>query len=168
MNRNFLLFLMLFLFLGCSQQQEMKPYQGKPFAYYPAGLLSPSHSGTGRVGDNYVYAPGIRFPLEHAPAYLNSQVYGIGGLHGAKGSLCDQRNYAYPWRDNYCEKRSWNMPLCSGGKGHQGVDIRPATCEKKRHYAVAVERGIITYIGCRLYKSPSPRDQRGSRMPSSA
>lgn len=147
MKRSFLIFLMPLLFLGCSQKQEVKPYTGKPFAYYPAGFLSPSHSGKGRKGDNYVYAPGIRFPLENAPAYLNSQVYGVGGLHGPKGSLCDQRNYAYPWRDNYCEKRSWNMPLCSGGKGHQGVDIRPATCEKKKHYAVAVERGVITYIG---------------------
>ena len=26
----------------------------------------------------------------------------------------------------------------------------------------------IAYIGCLLYTSPSPRDQRGSRMPSSA
>lgn len=39
------------------------------------------------------------------------------------------------------------MPLCPSGKGHQGVDIRTATCEKRKYYAVAVERGIITYIG---------------------
>ena len=32
----------------------------------------------------------------------------------------------------------------------------------------AVEKGIVTLIGCLLYTSPSPRDQRGSRMPSSA
>lgn len=147
MKIKLILLLIPFLFLGCSQKEKVTPYTGKPFAYYPAGLLSPSHSGKGRQGDNHVYAPGIRFPLENAPAYLNSQVYGVGGLHGPKGSLCDQRNYAYPWRDNYCEKRAWNMPLCSGGKGHQGVDIRPATCEKKKHYAVAVEKGIITYIG---------------------
>jgi murein DD-endopeptidase MepM/ murein hydrolase activator NlpD len=140
-----LLFVTL-LFVSCSQKSE-RQYNGKAFAYYPAGQLAPAKSGKGRIGDNYVYAPGIRFPLEHAPAYLNSQVYGVGGLHGPKGSLCDQRNYAYPWRDNYCEKRAWNMPLCSGGKGHQGVDIRPATCEKNKHYAVAVEKGVITYIG---------------------
>ena len=28
--------------------------------------------------------------------------------------------------------------------------------------------GIMPYISCLLYTSPSPRDQRGSRMPSSA
>jgi len=27
---------------------------------------------------------------------------------------------------------------------------------------------VINYISCLLYTSPSPRDQRGSRMPSSA
>ena len=31
-----------------------------------------------------------------------------------------------------------------------------------------VNRGLIDSIGCLLYTSPSPRDQRGSRMPSSA
>ena len=29
-------------------------------------------------------------------------------------------------------------------------------------------RNVIKEIGCLLYTSPSPRDQRGSRMPSSA
>ena len=31
-----------------------------------------------------------------------------------------------------------------------------------------VTDGSVTYQGCLLYTSPSPRDQRGSRMPSSA
>lgn len=147
MRLKVLLVLLTLFFVSCSQKQETT-YNGQAFTYYPAGQLAPSNSGKGRKGDNYVYAPGIRFPIEHAPAYLNSQVYGVGGLHGPKGSLCDQRNYVYPWRDNYCEKRSkYNMPLCALGKGHQGVDIRPATCEKKKHFAVAVEKGIITYIG---------------------
>ena len=30
------------------------------------------------------------------------------------------------------------------------------------------EEGLIRYHFCLLYTSPSPRDQRGSRMPSSA
>lgn len=142
------LMLAIFILAGCSQKSTPNGGGGKGFAYYPAGVLSPAKSGKGRLGDNYVYAPGIRFPLESAPAYINSQVYGIGGYLGPKGSLCNKQNYAYPWHDNYCEIRSkYNMPLCSAGKGHQGVDIRPMTCEKKRHYAVAVEKGIITSIG---------------------
>lgn len=140
-------------FTACSQKTTTTTtikttLNGEGFSYYPAGILAPVTSGQGRRGDNYVYAPGIRFPIEKAPAYLNSQVYGIGGYLGPKGSLCDGQNYAYPWHDNYCEKRSkYSMPLCSMGTGHQGVDIRTATCEKKKYYAVAVERGLITYIG---------------------
>ena len=144
--RYILLTSIVFLLTSCTK--EVTPTANiKGFSYYPAGKLLPASSGTGRLGDNYIYAPNIRFPIESAPAYINSQVYGVGGYLGPKGSLCDQKNYAYPWRDNYCEKRGWKMPLCAGGKGHQGVDIRTATCEKRKYYAVAVEDGIITSIG---------------------
>ncbi len=132
-------------FSACSHKKVSKEL--KAFKYTPAGVLVPQKSGKGRVGDNYIYAPNIRFPLEKAPAYINSQVYGVGGMYGKRGSLCSKENYKYPWHDNYCEKRSWSMPLCPSGKGHQGVDIRGATCEAKKYYAVAVERGVISYIG---------------------
>ncbi len=149
--RTLLIIPFVLFFSACTQEQPKpnKPQteEEKKFTFSPAGQLTPAKSGQGRNGDNYIYAPGIRFPIESAPAYLNSQVYGIGGLYGAKGSLCSEKNYQYPWHDNYCEKRRWGMPLCSGGKGHQGVDIRTATCEKKKYYAVAVEDGTITYIG---------------------
>ena len=140
----FFLIVSFLLLTACTKQSS---YNGKEFSYNPSGKLVPSKSGKGRKGDNYIYAPGIRFPIESAPAYLNSQLYGVGGYLGAKGSLCDKRNYSYPWSDNYCEKRRYKMPLCSGGHGHQGVDIRTATCEKRKYYAVAVERGVITSIG---------------------
>lgn len=153
--KKYLLITPFLLFFGsCAEKKAstpeevivVPPKKGKSFSYYPAGLLKNS-TGRGRLGDNHIYAPNIRFPLESSPAYLNSQVYGIGGLYGAKGSLCDQRNYAYPWQDNYCETRTHNMPLCPAGVGHQGVDIRAKDCQNSRHYAVAVEDGIITYIG---------------------
>jgi len=148
--RILLIISILLFFTACSKQHQspnIPSAEIKRFSYYPAGELKPTNSGLGRKGDNTIYAPGIRFPLESAPAYINSQVYGVGGMYGPHGSLCDERNYQYPWSDNYCEKRTWNMPLCHGGKGHQGDDIRPATCEKRKYYAVAVEAGIITYIG---------------------
>ena len=138
--------LSLFLFISCTKNKKISKKESN-FKYTPAGQLVPYKSGKGRFGDNYIYAPNIRFPIEKAPAYINSQVYGVGGMYGARGSLCDKKNYQYPWHDNYCEKRSWRMPLCPSGKGHQGVDIRTATCEKRKYYAVAVERGVITYIG---------------------
>jgi len=152
MRKYAILLLIPFLFISCIQKKSKRRvyiYRNElsKFTYTPAGVLYPPYSGKGRVGDNYIYAPNIRFPLEKAPAYINSQVYGVGGMYGKRGSLCDPRNFRYPWHDNYCEKRSWNMPLCPTGKGHQGVDIRPATCERKKYYAVAVESGVISYIG---------------------
>lgn len=117
-----------------------------PFTYDPPGKLAPG-SGSGRVDAN-VYAPGIRFPIETGPAYANSQVWGNGGGSGPDNtSQCDQENFSYPWRDNYCETRSWTMPLCPGDVGHQGQDIRAATCKKGVHWAVAVADGTITSIG---------------------
>ena len=116
---------------------------GEPF-YEPPGALHPG-SGMGRV-DEKVYEPGMRFPLEAGPAYPNSQVYGVGGYKGPSGSECDPKNYVYPWRDNYCEKRSWDMPLCPAGSGHQGQDIRAATCEGEVHWTVAAGAGTVTNI----------------------
>jgi hypothetical protein len=116
-----------------------------PFTYQPAGTLTPG-SGKGLVTSK-VYAPGIRYPIEKSPSYPNSQVWGVGGMNGPKGSACDLKNYSYPWWDNYCETRSWSMPLCPAGKGHQGQDIRAATCDNKKWWSVATEDGTITSIG---------------------
>ncbi len=118
------------------------------FRYEPAGALIP-RSGRG-VATNLIYAPDIRFPVEARKAYLNSQVWGIGGASGPRGSWADRRNYAYPWHDNFCESRSRATPICPGGRGHQGVDIRPNSPEvggARKHWAVATEDGRITYIG---------------------
>lgn len=121
--------------------------EGKPFRFQPPGDLVPG-SGQG-LNDETVYAPGIRFPLEEAPAYPNSQVFGVGGMSGPAGGQCDERNYGYPWHDNFCETRaaSRKAPMCPAGFGHQGQDIRPITCQKSVHWAVAAENGRIAGIG---------------------
>ncbi len=121
--------------------------KGAKFSSTPAGILYPSKSGKGRANDNTIYIPSMRFPIEKAPAYINSQVYGVGGINGEKGKSCDKKNYQYPWHDNFCETRTWGMPMCPSGKGHQGVDVRPMSCEKAKYWAVATENGIISYIG---------------------
>lgn len=115
------------------------------FTYRPPGELVPG-SGKGRV-DTKVYVPGMRFPIEAAPAYANSQVWGAGGSMGPGGSQCSASNYSYPWRDNYCESRSWDMPLCPSSTGHQGQDIRASTCAKDVHWVVAAADGTITNVG---------------------
>jgi murein DD-endopeptidase MepM/ murein hydrolase activator NlpD len=117
----------------------------EPFSYNPPGVLTPG-SGDGRF-DEHVYAPGMRFPIEQGPAFLNSQVWGHGGSHGPGGGQCDPENRQYPWWDNYCEKRSWDMPLCPGGQGHQGQDIRAGDCDKGKHRVVAAVDGTITQVG---------------------
>jgi murein DD-endopeptidase MepM/ murein hydrolase activator NlpD len=117
----------------------------EPFEYDPPGVLVPG-SGAGRV-DETVYAPGMRFPIEEGPAFANSQVWGNGGNEGPGGGQCDAVNYDYPWHDNYCETRSWDMPMCPAGIGHQGQDIRPGTCDNGVHWTVAADAGTVTSIG---------------------
>jgi len=128
-----------------------------PF-YLPPGDLLPG-SGDG-VAEYTVFAPGMRYPLELGPSYPNSQVYGNGGLNGPGGSQCDAVNYDYPWRDNYCETRTWEMPLCPSGMGHQGQDVRPATCENRKYWIVASAAGQVTSVGSYSVYVTTPAGQR--------
>ena len=50
-----------------------------------------------------------------------------------------RENYSYPWQDNFCEARDFEVGQCANGYGHQGQDIRPATCKKNIHWVVAAE-----------------------------
>jgi hypothetical protein len=128
------------------------------FSYFAPGALVPG-SGTG-TPQQIVHAPGITFPIRTAPAYLQSMVWGFGGVVGG-GDECDPRNYTYPWRDNFCETRSSNRnsPFCPVSRIHLGQDIRvgtPSECQILRgmpeddrmlHEVVAVEDGIVYEIG---------------------
>ena len=116
------------------------------FIWSPPGDLEAGSNGLEEWRD---FIPGMRFPIEFAPAYANSQVYGVGGLYGPPGSggTCSAVNYQMPWRDNYCEPRTHSMPLCPSGTGHQGQDIRPATCERGVHPVVSADAGRVTHIG---------------------
>lgn len=122
------------------------------FSFRSPGILVPSNSGQGRMGDRYVYLPDLYFPLlvgtaNGKHAYCNSQVYGIGGMHGPAGGVNSLTNYRYPWSDNYCEiRRKWNMPLCSVGTGHQGMDCRPNLPERNVHEAVAFSDGQVIQV----------------------
>jgi len=112
--------------------------------FMPPGDLLPD-SGKG-IANSAVFYPGIRFPLEQGPAYGNSHFYGVGGMQGRDGDSCDHSNYSYPWRDNFCEFRKSDLPLCQSG-GHFGQDLRPATCRANYYWAVAVDDGVIAQIG---------------------
>lgn len=128
------------------------------FSYHAPGRLLPG-TGSGQE-EQIVHAPDIVFPIADAPAYLQSMVFTFGGGVGG-GDQCDTRNYAYPWRDNFCETRSRARvsPFCPTDRIHQGQDIRvgtPQDCNTLRrtaaadralHKVVAVEDGVISHIG---------------------
>jgi hypothetical protein len=130
--------------LGLASVTAATSASADDFSFLPPGDLI-AGSGKGRV-DEKVYAPGMLFPIV-GKAYANSQVYMTGGSNGPAGSQCATVNFSYPWRDNYCETRSWDMPLCPAGIGHQGQDIRAATCDKNVHWVQAVVDGTITSVG---------------------
>ena len=116
------------------------------FTYRPVGDLianSGYHKQSGRV-DLTAFSQ-IRFPLERTPAFVRSQSF-------RKHDKADQSSGAYPWRDNFCESRSFSVGQCPGGIGHQGEDIRPAPCpgssgeercDPKHQAVVAVRAGIV-------------------------
>jgi hypothetical protein len=145
------------------------------FTYYAPGDLLPGtgmHGQAGR-GDPTVFAK-IRFPMAEAPSYVNSQVFmnwgecdftgrvSLGGSGKDASYRCkvnsipltrdESKNYAYPWRDNFCEHRYFAVSQCPTGLGHQGEDIRPAycvlrnadadRCEPHQHNVVAVRDGL--------------------------
>ena len=60
--------------------------------------------------------------------------------------------------------RGWN-----GIKYKTGLSAKNTSAEKLSMNVATVAPGAVAYAHiCLLYTSPSPRDQRGSRMPSSA
>ena len=122
------------------------------FTYYAPGDILPGtgmHGASGRA-DATVFAK-IRFPMAQAPAYVNSQTFmnwgdcdftgrvALGGSGKDAAYRCrvnsiplvrdESKNYAYPWRDNFCEHRYFAVSQCPAGLGHQGEDIRPGSCK---------------------------------------
>jgi hypothetical protein len=95
------------------------------FTYRSPGNIimgSGSHKQTGRA-DFTAYSQ-IRFPLE-APAFVHSQRRG-------SSDKSDKPNATYPWRDSFCEARSFEVGQCASGFGHQGEDVRPGACPAKK------------------------------------
>jgi murein DD-endopeptidase MepM/ murein hydrolase activator NlpD len=122
------------------------------FTYLAPGDIIPG-SGYRKQGgraDFNAYSQ-IRFPLENAPDFVNSQSF-----RGRKSSksleLPGKANDAYPWRDSFCEARDFGVGQCANGFGHQGQDIRsvcsPHTegaerCDPRQQPVVAVRAGIL-------------------------
>jgi murein DD-endopeptidase MepM/ murein hydrolase activator NlpD len=128
---------------------ERPPALAPDFTYRPAGDIIANSGARGQGGrpDLTAYSQ-IRFPLE-APAFIHSQSFG----KRRSSDKSDQPSSLYPWRDNFCEARSFSVGQCAGGFGHQGEDIRPGACPRQKQAAnacdakqqpiVAVRDGIV-------------------------
>src|SRR5881396_3514225 len=100
-----------------------RPAAASPdFTYRPTGDIV-ARSGSRRQSghaDLTAYSQ-IRFPLVRTPVAIRSQQFSRRDKTGLVAG-------AYPWRDNFCEARSFNVGQCASGFGHQGQDIRPRPC----------------------------------------
>jgi hypothetical protein len=130
-----------------------RPIASAPdFTYLPPGDIIPG-SGYRKQGgrtDLTAYSQ-IRFPLEKAPAFVNSQSFRNRKPGKSMDALADE-NSGYPWRDNFCEARSFGVGQCAGGFGHQGQDVRSACslrsegaarCDPRQQAVVAVREGVL-------------------------
>jgi hypothetical protein len=131
-----------------------RPLAASPdFTYRATGDIitnSGSHSQVGRA-DFTAYSQ-IRFPLVRTPAFIHSQSFRTRRSTDKPIDELAGGNASYPWRDNFCEARSFNVGQCSSGFGHQGEDIRPAhcppsadagSCDPKQQRVVAVRDSIV-------------------------
>ena len=114
-----------------------------PIARPATSSPAPAIASQGGRADFNAYSQ-IRFPLE-APAFIHSQMR-------RSGDKADAPNGAYPWRDNFCEARSFSVGQCGDGYGHQGEDIRPGACpspagaggcDPKQQPVFAVRDGMV-------------------------
>ncbi len=132
---------------------ERPPAASAEFTYRPPGDIIPG-SGYRKQGghaDFAAYAQ-IRFPLEKAPAFVNSQSFRNRKPSGKSLDQLASGNDAYPWQDNFCESRSFGVGQCASGYGHQGQDIRSACslrneaadrCDPRQQAVVAVRDGVL-------------------------
>jgi hypothetical protein len=134
------------------QASERPATFSSDFTYRRPGEIIANSGYRGQSGhaDFTTYAQ-IRFPIEKAPAFANSQSFlnwgdcyrtGRVGWRPVKGDdyRCKRNdkplvfdesareNYSYPWQDNFCETRDFEVGQCANGMGHQGQDIRPSSC----------------------------------------
>jgi hypothetical protein len=147
------------------------------FTYHSPGdlIAGTGFKNKGGAADYTVFLP-MRFPMAHAPAFANSQSFlnagdceamgrsSAGVRDGMPAYRCRMngetlvwneaagQNYSYPWRDNFCEMRHFQVGQCPTGLGHQGQDIRPAFCRQRNpgdpcepnvHEVVAVRDGMV-------------------------
>ncbi|HEX3116856.1 MAG TPA: M23 family peptidase [Bradyrhizobium sp.] len=132
-----------------------RPAKRSPdFTYRPSGdiIVNSGYRKQAGHADLTAYSQ-IRFPLERTPAFIHSQSFRNRRSRDRPIDELAGGNTSYPWRDNFCEARSFSVGQCASGFGHQGEDIRPAPCspyseadagcDPRRHPVVAVRDGVV-------------------------
>src|SRR3984957_7199046 len=132
-----------------------RPVERSPdFIYRPVGdiIANSGHGKQGGRADITAFSQ-IRFPLEKTPAFVHSQEFRNRRSSDKPIDEMAGSNTSYPWRDNFCEARSFNVGQCPSGFGHQGEDIRPAQCpsageggercDPRQQAVVAVRDGTV-------------------------
>ncbi len=128
-----------------SQAAQRPTERSADFTFRPPGDIIAGtgyHRQSGRADFN-AYSQ-IRFPLQ-APAFIHSQKRRSGS------DKSDLPSSGYPWRDNFCEARSFSVGQCANGYGHQGEDVRPGACptrveggcDPRKQPIFAVRDGIV-------------------------
>ena len=138
-----------------SDRAERPAARSSDFAYRPSGDIVSSNGFRKQRGhaDFTAYSQ-IRFPLEKAPAVVRSQSFGRRRSNDRPFTpgYSAGGNAGFPWRDNFCEARSFSVGQCASGFGHQGQDIRPACsprdegtdrCDRYHRAVVAVRDGVL-------------------------
>jgi hypothetical protein len=165
-----------------SQSSERPSNFSPDFTYRRPGeiITNSGYRGQSGVTDYTVYSR-IRFPIERAPAFANSQSFmnwgdcyrtGRVSWSSTKGDeyhckrndkplVFDEsakENYSYPWQDNFCETRDFEVNQCANGMGHQGQDIRPSSCQMRNAEADRCLPDIFPTVAVRdgvLIRSPT-------------
>ena len=131
-------------FANAFWQALQMAHEGEPIA--PTDLLRKAADGLERLG-RYGEAEETRHALVAAEVGRGDRG-GRNAGHREKGERDSGRGQPYTLPLNYCAKHG-------EGQGHNTSDCIVIRRESNRH-------------SCLLYTSPSPRDKRQSRMPSSA
>ena len=143
----------------CSARRGRRMFRPISLIFPPDDCCpAPAFERNDGVADKTVYA-NIRFPFDKAPSFANSQSFMHWGDCDQTGRSPHPRgrkdapyrcrvnlkplvfneaapeNYAYPWRDNFCEHRHFFVGQCPAGQGHQGQDFRPASCKLRKEGA---------------------------------
>jgi hypothetical protein len=125
------------------------------FTYLPPGDIIPGSGYRRQSGRaDFTSYSQIRFPLQNAPDFVNSQSFRDRRSKEKLKSLepLATGTESYPWRDNFCEARDFGVGQCANGFGHQGQDIRSACstrnegaerCDPRQQAVVAVREGAL-------------------------